>query len=107
MARPSPEAIEWALGQIIGAHGPDGPATEEDDAAIDIIRAAVKLPPLVGNRAAAEILGVESGNLGKQRDLPAPLYDLPAGKFYDEDEIREVAARRAANDDTTETVPNG
>lgn len=108
MARPSPEAIDWAIGQVTALFGPADRPTEEDEAALDIIRAAVKLPELVGNRAAAEILGVESGNLHKQANLPEPLYRLPAGQFYDADEIRDLAARSAAPDTTeTETVSNG
>lgn len=106
MPRPSPEAIEVALGLLDSLAAEHGDERHAD--ALGIVLAATQLPPLVGNRAAAEILGVESGNLHKQAELPAPLYELPAGKFYDADALRDLAARRASTDTTeTETVPHG
>lgn len=103
MPRPSPEEIADALDRL------DQAARDSDELeALTVLARASQLPPLVGNRAAADILGVESANLHKQTGLPAPLYELPAGRFYDADAIRDLAARRAATDTTeTETVPNG
>lgn len=106
MSRPSPEAIALAIDRLEGLAVAEGGIQHRE--ALEVVRRATVLPPLAGNRAAAEILGVESGNLGKQRDLPPPLYELPAGKFYDADALRELAARRAATDTTeTETVTHG
>jgi hypothetical protein len=101
LARPSPDAIALALDRLRELAVERGGMHHRE--AYEIVRRATELPPLVGNRAAAEILGVASGNLHKQAELPAPLYELPAGKHYDADAIRELAARRAASTDTTET----
>lgn len=54
-----------------------------------------QLPELYGTAAAATVLGTTPANMQRWRTLPDPLYDLPAGKFYDADAIRELAARRA------------
>jgi hypothetical protein len=55
-----------------------------------------QLPELMGTAAVAAALGTTTSNLGRWRDLPAPVYDLERGKLYDAEAIREFAARRRA-----------
>lgn len=67
----------------------------------DEVRAAVTnylrgLPELFGTTEAARELLVETSNLGKIAGLPEPLYVLKAGKFYDAEAIRRLAAERRA-----------
>jgi hypothetical protein len=92
VARPTEEAIADAietLGGLVSDAGGEG------DDALDVVKDAVRLPELFGTAAAAEVLGTTPANMQRWRSLPAPLYDLPAGRFYDADAIRELAARRA------------
>lgn len=64
-------------------------------AALADVETLEQLPELYGTAAAATVLGTTPANMQRWRTLPDPLYDLPAGKFYDADAIRELAARRA------------
>lgn len=92
MARPTEEAIADAietLGNLVADTGGEG------DDALDVVKDAVRLPELMGTAAVAMELGTTTANLRRWASLPAPLYDLPAGKFYDADAIREFARARA------------
>lgn len=93
MARPSDDAIAEAietLGGLVSDAGGEG------DDALDVVKDAVRLPELLGTNAAANVLGTTPPNMQRWATLPAPLYDLPAGRFYDADAIRELAATRKA-----------
>ena len=106
LPRPFQEAINEALeelGALVSMAGGEG------DEALDVIKDAVRLPELVSNQAAAEILGQERGNAARslRRAGIEPLYEFPSGKVYDADAVRELAARKAAESSTgTEATPH-
>lgn len=91
VARPTDDAIADAietLGGLVSMAGGEG------DDALDVVKDAVRLPELMGTAAVAEALGTTTPNLRKWSGVPAPLYDLPAGRFYDADAIRAYAEQR-------------
>jgi hypothetical protein len=75
------------IGELIDAHGDAGHR--------EALHELMRLPDLMGTAAVAERLGTTTANLRKWAGVPAPLYDLPAGKFYDVESIEAYAAARA------------
>lgn len=89
MSWPTKKAVRAGV-RALQAQQPDTP---DEQAALAVLEAA-GLPKLVGHRGAAEILEVSHPNLSKVAGLPEPLYVLAAGRFYAEDEIRALKAKR-------------
>lgn len=67
----------------------------------EVVREAVDAylagpPELMGTAEAARVLGVATGNFGKLKGLPEPVYRLQRGALYDAEQIREFARERGA-----------
>jgi hypothetical protein len=86
---PSDRAVRRAAAVLGNTH-----EEETNDAIARRVLEAAGLPELMGTAAVAEAYGTTTANLRKWSGVPAPLYDLPAGRFYDADVIRADAARR-------------
>lgn len=81
-----------AIETVLDTCGTDPDARRAREA----LQLLARLPELMGANDVARELGTTSSNLGRWVSLPAPLYTLRAGRFWDADAIRALARSRSA-----------
>lgn len=94
MSWPTDEAVKKVC-EVLFAH--DGSAWPDEEDAVRSALEAMGLPPLVGNTAAADLLGTDRSNLHKVVGLPDPVYEKPdaPARLWLRADIEKLAASRA------------